>query len=632
MAANSDEERPDTPRTYPEPVADFIMCDSRQERHFAALSQARSPFAGASRWPRLEEVLAERSRQLLAEVGEEQWRKQGGTYDNDTGEPTFRKNAATVSGIVRELATEHGGLLYWDRWGIGWAVRLLPGRGADQDLRTGLAVTWYNNPLLADEEARRESLAAIKKALSNDPTMEEEHRRRLEALARRLRLFHRAQQLLWLIHAAVRKQRSSTVVLPDETLAQAVWGAHARPKNWRQDLLDVLASLSGLCVEQLHLTRGGWSPRLDSHAVAVASVTRLETTRGASCCDVPGCPLQGSDVAHGHFVVQMGLGFLGVLENHAIKSGKGNRRYDFSKAPSDEAKQQLQDARKAGRLVTVSLPVKIFGPANWSKLSAEQQNIIQALIREVTRHAKKAKPPATVREDRAETFAGNRVPGSTDPQSIVCPYLKPAATYVAFNGNGRRRGRGYGIIGAKGTGWLHKCGYTVSKDRKARQRQMRRFLGDLGAVAAILGLTVVGYHGGKKQWATLQALQARAGQRHAADVLEEYTLRVYGPPDYHDRLHRYFEQQGQMTIPRLSAVPTATVEDTDSDPIMALRLRMQGLKVTQEALGEHLGCSQQFVTKLLNRERPWPEGVYQRATAYLEALERQAGGETQVEA
>ena len=93
---------------------------------------------------------------------------------------------------------------------------------------------------------------------------------------------------------------------------------------------------------------------------------------------------------------------------------------------------------------------------------------------------------------------------------------------------------------------------------------MRRFLGDLGAVAAILGLTVVGYHGGKKQWATLQALQALGSQGHAVGALGGYTLRVYGPPDYHDRLRRYFEQQGQMTIPKLSAVPTATVEDTDN--------------------------------------------------------------------
>ena len=35
------------------------------------------------------------------------------------------------------------------------------------------------------------------------------------------------------------------------------------------------------------------------------------------------------------------------------------------------------------------------------------------------------------------------MPGGSSKQKIACPLLNPAESYVAFNGNGRRRGRGY---------------------------------------------------------------------------------------------------------------------------------------------------------------------------------------------
>jgi hypothetical protein len=35
-------------------------------------------------------------------------------------------------------------------------------------------------------------------------------------------------------------------------------------------------------------------------------------------------------------------------------------------------------------------------------------------------------------------------------------------------------------------------------------------------------------------------------------------------------------------------------------------------------LAEHLGCTQQFVTQVLNGKRPWPAGMHDRAVAYLD--------------
>ena len=318
-------------------------------------------------------------------------------------------------------------------------------------------------------------------------------------MANRLRLYSRAEQLLWLIYAAVRKQRRSVVVLPDEALALAIWGGHARPKNWRQDIFDTLTSLSGLWVEQLTITRGGWRPRLDLHSVAVAGVQRLDPGPGARC-ERKNCPLRGTSQRHGHFLVQIGLGFLGVLEAHGSHSGEEGREYDFSVKPAGEAAQKkLKDAQHAGRIVTVSMLTKLFGQAAWSELTVGQQAIVHGLVKEVTRQRKGRHR----RDDGADVFQGNRVPGARADKFGACPLLDSTARYVSFNGNGKRRGMGYRIVGAQRTGWLAKCGYNVSAEAGQLRHKAMTFLADLEIVAGIMGLTVVGFHK-EGRWLTLR--------------------------------------------------------------------------------------------------------------------------------
>ena len=144
----------DATPAFPEPVADFVMCDRDQEQLFAAVGRTRSPFAGVASWPWLEDVIARQSRKLLERVGEGAWQKAGGRIDEQTGKPTFRKNAAVVSEIVRKIADKHGGMLYRDKRGVGWAVRLLPRPAHAGEIRLGLGVTWFGNPRLADPQAK----------------------------------------------------------------------------------------------------------------------------------------------------------------------------------------------------------------------------------------------------------------------------------------------------------------------------------------------------------------------------------------------------------------------------------------------------------------------------------------------
>ena len=193
-------------------------------------------------------------------------------------------------------------------------------------------------------------------------------------------------------------------------------------------------------------------------------------------------------------------------------------------------------------------------------------------------------------------FADNQVPGRTVGQWVSCAMLDPMQNWIAFNGNGCRRGLGYGIVGRKGTGWLAKCGYWPPKRGVSRGKTVRQFLKDLGIVAEKLGLVVVGFAAKRGEWLTLEDLRRMARNQTSFQRLEAVTLRVYGPPDYHDRLRDHFERQGRITIPK-------TVLGTDgqvSAPEVVLPRLMSKRGVTQKQLAQHLGCSQAFVSNLLS--------------------------------
>ncbi len=610
---NQPEQNPDTAlvvRTFPEPVADFIRFDIQQDLAFTAIGRIRSPFTGVAEWPWLDEAIRDRSKELLDEVGEDAWHEHGGVFDSRTGEASFRKNSGSVAEIVKEITEERGGLLYTDDRGMSWAVRLLPSPGQSSDVRVGLAFTWHGNAVALDPVSREQILQLI----DSQPTVCAEDsrtaaRQTLAQMANRLRLYSRAEQLLWLIYAAVRKQRRSVVVLPDEALALAIWGGHARPKNWRQDIFDTLTSLSGLWVEQLTITRGGWRPRLDLHSVAVAGVQRLDPGPGGAC-ERENCPLRGTSQRHGHFLVQIGLGFLGVLEAHGSHSGEEGREYDFSVKPAGEAAQKkLKDAQHAGRIVTVSMLTKLFGQAAWSELTVGQQAIVHGLVKEVTRQRKGRHR----RDDGADVFQGNRVPGARADKFGACPLLDSAARYVSFNGNGKRRGMGYRIVGAQRTGWLAKCGYNVSAEAGQLRHEAMTFLADLEIVAGIMGLTVVGFHK-EGRWLTLAQIVEMAKSSGGLAKLEDVSLRVYGPEDYQVRLRRYFEEKGSLLLPAPGEIEQVPADDRGDGGIDVL---MDRAGVTQSELGEYLGCTQQFLSKVATGKRKWPSGMRERAEAYL---------------
>ena len=104
------------------------------------------------------------------------------------------------------------------------------------------------------------------------------------------------------------------------------------------------------------------------------------------------------------------------------------------------------------------------------------------------------------------------------------------------------------------------------------------------------------------------------------EKIEDVSLRVYGPEDYHVRLRRYFEEKGSLRLPVPGEIDAQVGESRGDGRIGNL---MSRAAVTQKELAGHLGCTQQFLSNVATEKRKWPEGMGERAEAYLVAKERQ---------
>ena len=131
-----------------------------------------------------------------------------------------------------------------------------------------------------------------------------------------------------------------------------------------------------------------------------------------------------------------------------------------------------------------------------------------------------------------------------------------------------------------------------------------------------MGLTIVGFHK-EGRWLSPVQIAEMAQSNGGIGKLEDISLRVYGPEDYHVRLRRYFEEKGSMRLPAPGEIEDAQAGEGRGEGRIAEKMSRSG--VTQAELAGHLGCTQQFLSKGLNGRRSWPEGMLGRAEAYLEA-------------
>jgi hypothetical protein len=604
------------------------MCDRRRAGLFGALGRERGLFRDVACWPDLRDFLRGRSAALLTQQGERAWEALGGVRDAQ-GLGFRACGGPAVAAAMGALAAGPGGFLWADPAGMAWAVRLVHAGGSDADA-FGFGLSWPG----AGSAPGQARCAAVRPPASGELAQPGAAppggaRERLECVARGLRLGGRAECLLWATHAAVLAQRSSLVLLPDLLLAQLVWagkrfgGGRRWPRHWRHDLLAVLQSLLSLRWATFRFARDGWQPRFGAQAVAVCYVEDLHLNRPAEDVCRAACPLHGRGARHGHFLVGVGYGFLGALEHFATSDdGRGTRAFDFTAGP--EGKQAvLSAARAAGDLVSVHLPTKLLGAA--AGLCPGPRRLLQALVGELVRlHGKKKGS----RPDRAALIRGDRVPGVKARTWVRCPLLQAHVAYADFNGNGKRKGRGYRFFGAKGTGWVHKAGHAIPApdDDRGREAALRTFLGDLSDVAGPFGLTVAGLDPRTGQWLDLEALVAAAGVPGCWRELDRLHVRAYGPEPYLELWRQHLASQANFThiegghavaVPASShpAAPLAGWRTGNEALDLALELRRRNVR--QRDLAKHLGVSRAFICQVLRGAKKAPAGLLERARHFL---------------
>ena len=249
-------------------VPDLVMVD-RAERYVRRPGPGRrSPFRGIGAWPMLEDVIKACSQEFLERHGKPAWETAGGIYGDD-GKPTCRQTSSMAVEAVRRVADGAGGMLWQDQDGTLWAVRLArrngPSYNGQPEPLFGFSISWQGSALLLDPHVRDQYEQAAKKAVSASvQTRLKTARQGLGAVGQRLRLYERAEQLLWAVHLAVTSQRSSTVLLPDVLLGQVIWGGDRAgwPKDWRGEILAGLKALTSLRSEILRLSPSEWRPRV----------------------------------------------------------------------------------------------------------------------------------------------------------------------------------------------------------------------------------------------------------------------------------------------------------------------------------------------------------------------------------
>ena len=163
-----------------------------------------------------------------------------------------------------------------------------------------------------------------------------------QAVIDRLRLGKLAERLLWTIHQHLLRTGSSRLDLAEPWLAAQVWGTHAPPRTWRQDMVAICEGLWWLHVADRPVV--GENPRFGDTTSLFGWCGTLLSSYGERCPEA--CPMQHGNY-HRHFQVNVGRGFLGVLETCGTPDNEGIRNYRFPIGSREErGSAQPETARK----------------------------------------------------------------------------------------------------------------------------------------------------------------------------------------------------------------------------------------------------------------------------------------------
>jgi hypothetical protein len=489
----------------------------------------------------------------------------------------YRAEQFLLIGRSRKLLD--GYALYADGDGVVWATKTVAGHD--------FAVTWLGPGWVFDpfaQQRRSEDLRARRAEMASADA--QRHRRELHAVVTGIRLGPTAERLLWLIHQQVLRLRTSLLHLPDALLAGAVWAGREKPTHWRPELLAVLRGLAWL-----HLTDGppGASGVLGTETAVLTHVADLRGTENdvcrAGCADQPGRP-------HHHYLINVGRGFLGILEQFAqAEDESGVRSYAFPVGGRRQS-ASLRAAGKSGRLVTVYLPAKLGDRTACDGLALPQHRLLQAIVRETTRATKEDRHSVS----EAEVLHGNLIPTADGKRTIACGLLDLGGAYVGFDGNKLLKGRGYLILSQGG--WMAKAGYSPD--------EVSSFFGDLAVLADRLSFVPVGIDPGNLACVELDRMSALASSPPGVTALRRVHLRLYAPADYLARWNQMFAWQQDIPEPTFL-----------TDHALLVTSAVQKKVVSQKQLAAGIGVDRSLLNKVLRGKRPWPEGWLDRAEQWL---------------
>jgi hypothetical protein len=388
-----------------------------------------------------------------------------------------------------------------------------------------------------------------------------------------LNLGNVCERMFWAVHERIIQSKRSVVRVPDVWLADRVWDGRRRPRHWRGTISEALKSLAWL-----HLGEGGDdTPAFGPETAVVTHAADLRRS-AQNDCDVD-CPLRG-DRQHHHFLVNIGKGFLGVLERCATREEAGTRHYAFPARGSRSTGMNLTRLGRTGRLTSLYNPARLGSRVPCRSLSASEHGLLQVLVRERTRKRRR-----TRREfSELEILSGNRIVDLSGRGEIVCPFLDANGRYVSFNGNKKRRGCGYLLLSQGG--WTSKAGRSTAN--------VELFLRDLAHLSRELGLIVVGLrsNGRQIQWFNLDQLQAVADSR-AADTLQRVHVRVYADENCFSRWDEFFGWPPADSL----------VDEEDLNARAELQSLLRLHSVSRKTLAVAIGKDASTISKILNGQR-----------------------------
>lgn len=395
-----------------------------------------------------------------------------------------------------------------------------------------------------------------------------------ESILTALRLGSVCERLFWSIHERILQARRSVVRIPDVWLASRIWNHGSRPRHWRTTIRRALESLGWL---HLDAVEGDDPPAFGPQTALLTHTADLLRSSNDQCDDH--CPLLGGPPHH-HFVVNIGRGFLGILEDCAVDDGDGTRHYEFPARGSRSTGQNLSRLGRTGRLASLYLPARLGSRSSCDAMSVSQHRLLQLLIRERTRKRRQARREFS----EIEVVEGNSVVDLSGRGQAPCPFLAANGRYVSFNGNKKRRHCGYKLLSDHG--WLSKAGRPVSA--------VKPFLHDLSQLSGQLGLIVVGLvsSSGKLRFLNLDQIQALANSQ-AAGALQRLHLRVYADENYVSRWDAFFGWPPADPV----------LEEVRLDARAELQSLLESHSLSRKALATAMGQDPSALTKILNGKR-----------------------------